>query len=56
MTGLYVSVSSLVFLFWGVLWSKAGIANTLVKISFIALGLWGLFAYLNSSEYTIVVR
>ncbi len=49
----YLAVSSFVFLAWGIAWSKKGIFNLLVKISFFGFGFWGFVLALNAYGYIL---
>ena len=51
---IYLLVSSIVFLFWGILWTKKDLANLVVKLVFFGLGIWGLV--LTGIAYGLVAK
>ncbi len=55
LTEIYLFISSLVFLFLFVAWSKEGFANVLVKCNLLVLFLYGVFVGLSYTGYVIKI-
>lgn len=49
----YLATTAVFLLLFGVTWTRKDLFNLFVKVTFIGLGIWGLFLYLVSTGYVI---
>ena len=52
----YCAISSFFLLIGGIVWSKNGIKDLIVKIIFIVLSLWGIIVTLQLEGYIIKIK